>query len=88
MGSLTLTPTFDADTTAYTTTTSNASNALTATPADAGATVEVKLGDDVVTAGSNGKYTLTWDEGENVVTVKVTDGSLSKTYTITVTSGD
>lgn len=85
LGSLTLTPAFDAGTTAYAAATTNASNALTVTPADAGVTVEVKLGDTAVTAGGDGKYTLTWAAGENTVTVKVSTGGASKTYTLTVT---
>lgn len=84
LGSLTLSPTFDADVTTYTATTTNASNTLTATPTDDEATVTVKLGDTEVDAGQDGKYSLTWAAGENVVTVKV-DGDESKTYTITVT---
>ena len=66
-------------------TTTNATNTLTATPADETAEAEVKLGETEVTAGDDGKYSLTWEEGENTVTVKVTDGNVSKTYTLTVT---
>ena len=47
--------------------------------------MEVKLGSTTVSAGANGKYSLTWAEGENTVTVKVTNGEVSKTYTLTVT---
>ena len=36
-------------------------------------------------AGGDGKYSLTWVEGENTVTVKVANGAVSKTYTLTVT---
>lgn len=85
LGSLTLTPTFAAATTSYTAATTDASNALTATPVNSDATVTVKLGSTVVSAGSNGKYSLTWSAGSNTVTVKVESGNLSKTYTLTVT---
>lgn len=85
LGSLTLTPTFAKGTTAYAATTTDATNKLTATPEDEGATVEVKLGGTAVSAGSDGKYTLTWSAGENTVTVKVVNGEVSKTYTMTVT---
>lgn len=85
LGSLTLTPTFSAATAAYAATTTNASNTLTVAATDERATLEVKLGTTAVTAGQDGKYTLDWAAGENTVTVKVTCGSLSKTYTITVT---
>ncbi len=85
LGSLTLSPEFAADVDTYTTSTANATNKLTATPADEGATVEVSIGDNVLSAGSDGKYTCTWAAGENTVTIKVTNGDQSKTYTITVT---
>jgi uncharacterized membrane protein len=52
---------------------------------DSGATLEVKLGTTAISAGGDGKYTLTWAEGENTVTVKVVNGTVSKTYTLTVT---
>lgn len=86
LGALTLTPTFDPDTTEYAATTTNASNKLTVSAEDDEATIEVKLGDDVVTAGSDGKYALTWETGENEVTIKVTCRAVSKTYTLTVTA--
>lgn len=85
LGSLTLSPEFAADVDTYTTSTANATNKLTVTPADENAEVEVSLGDNVLSAGSDGKYTCTWAAGENTVTVKVTNGDQSKTYTITVT---
>ena len=47
--------------------------------------MEVKLGANTVNAGGDGKYSLTWAEGENTVTVKVANGAVSKTYTLTVT---
>lgn len=84
IGSLTLTPSFDPDVTAYTATTSNATNKVTATPDDETATVEILLGETEVTNGGN----ATWEAGENVLTIKVSDGSgpkLEKTYTVTVT---
>jgi len=85
LGSLTLTPTFAASTTSYTAATTNSTNKLTVTTKSETAEVVVKLGDDAVTAGSDGKYEFTWELGENTVTVKVTDGTESKTYTLTVT---
>lgn len=89
LGELTLTPTFAAGTTAYTATTSNASDKLSITKTDANATVLVKLGSSEVTAGTDGKYTITWgDAGEKTVTVKLTNGyngELDTTYTLTVT---
>lgn len=83
IGGLSLTPAFAAATLTYTATTSNASDTVTALPADAAADIEVKVGDNVVANGS----TVTWATGANTVKVKVTaeDGTTTKTYTVTVT---
>lgn len=81
IGNLTLSPTFSAGTTKYTAATTDATNKITATATDGNATVEIKNGAAVVASGS----TATWGDGENTVTVKVTNGSAVKTYTVTVT---
>ena len=81
LGSLTLTPEFDADTTEYTAATANATNTVTATAVDAGATIAITLGATPVTNGQ----AATWQSGENTLTVTVTSGILSKIYTVTVT---
>ena len=83
IGGLSLSPAFAAATLTYTATTSNASDTVTALPADAAADIEVKVGDNVVANGS----AVTWATGANTVKVKVTaeDGTTTKTYTITVT---
>ena len=78
-----MTPAFDPAVTEYTATTENATNKLTAVP-DYGAAVSVELNDVAVTAGSDGKYTMTWGEGENAVEITVTEGTESNKYTITV----
>jgi len=73
--------------TAYTATTTNASNKVTATAADDTATIEIKNGTTEVANGSN----ASWSTGENVLTIKVTDGTgptLEKTYTVTVTKSE
>lgn len=81
IGSLELTPAFDASVTAYTATTSNSTNKITATPADE--TAEVTIESDDATIAADG--TATWAAGENVVTVTVAKGDLEKVYTIAVT---
>ncbi|NLI08768.1 MAG: hypothetical protein GX457_17020 [Thermotogaceae bacterium] len=81
LGSLTLTPEFDADTIVYTTTTTNATNTVTATAVDTDATIAITVGATSVTNGQ----AATWEIGENILTVTVTSGSVTKTYTITVT---
>lgn len=73
--------TFAAGTTAYTVTTTDAGNTITALPADATAEVEIEFKTKKYPNGTK----LTWDAGENTVKVIVTDGAETKTYTITVT---
>lgn len=81
IGSLQLSPEFAEETTAYTVTTSNATNTITAVPASGSAEVAITVGDKAVTNGA----AATWAAGANTVTIKVTDGDLEKTYTVTVT---
>lgn len=83
VGGQTLTNAFDPDTTSYTLSTDHDTDVVVAVPQDAGATVEVKLGSAVQ---ENGKA-ITWADGSNTLTVKVTaeDGTTTKTYTVTVT---
>ena len=81
IGSLTLTPAFSANTTGYTAATTNATNTVTATAADADATIAIAVGDTAVTNGQS----ATWVEGANTLTVSVTKGNSTKTYTVTVT---
>lgn len=81
IGNLDLSPAFDGATTAYTAATSNATNKVTAVAADPEATIEIKVGTTEVENGG----TATWATGANTLTVKVTSGSTTKTYTVTVT---
>ena len=81
IGALTLTPAFDADTTAYTATTTNATNTITAVAEDAEATVAITVNGSAHTSGQ----AATWEAGENTVVVVVTKGTTAKTYTVTVT---
>lgn len=84
IGSLALTPVFASGTTAYTAATTNATNTITATPSDAGASISIKVGDKVIDNGS----AAAWESGANTVTITVTaeDGTTTKTYTVTVTA--
>ena len=89
LGELELTPEFEAGETSYTAATTNAKDKLAVTATDPNATVTVKLGSDAITAGTDGKYEITWAEGSNSVTVKVANGYQGEnytTYTITVTA--
>lgn len=90
IGNLTLSPAFDktGTTVAYTATTTNAQNVVTAVPADAGATVEVLFTPQGGTEEEipNGTAAV-WNTGANTIKVNVTaaNGSTTKTYTVTVT---
>lgn len=87
LGALELSPAFDADTTSYTASTTNATNTIMAIPADAGATVAItNTHDSDQTDNYDNGAAITWAEGSNTVKVTVTaaDGS-TKEYTITVT---
>ena len=62
--------------------TTNATNKVTATPTDESATVVIVLGEDASVA--NGE-SATWEDGENTLTITVTNGAATKSYTVTVT---
>ena len=82
ISSLTLSPTFSKNTTAYTTTTTSSTDTITAAATDStNATVVIKNGTTTVNSGSS----ATWSAGENTVTITVTNGSESKVYTVVVT---
>ena len=80
IGSLTLVPEFDADVVAYTTTTSNATNAVTAVATDASATIDITANGTVIESGDS----VTWNAGANSVIITVTNGSVSRPYAVTV----
>lgn len=82
IGSLTLTPAFDAGVTEYAVETTNATNKVTATPTDEDATVTITLGESTTIANGT---SATWAAGENVLTIVVTNGDTTETYTVTVT---
>lgn len=81
IGSLTLTPAFDAEITEYTAATTNTKNKVTATATDSDAAVSLMLGDEELENGTD----ATWEAGENTVTVTVKNGKAEKVYTVTVT---
>lgn len=81
IGNLELTPDFDPDVTTYTAATTAATNKITAEAEYTDAVIEIKNGSTVVANGG----TATWSAGSNTVTVKVSNDSADKTYTVTVT---
>ena len=90
IGGLTLSPAFSATKlNGYTATTTNASNTVTAIPADANATIEITNkgpSDEQATPVVNGRA-VTWKTGANTLTVKVTaeNGTAAQSYVVTVT---
>lgn len=66
--------------TEYTATTTNATNTVTATPEDVQAQVTILNGADTVANG----MAATWSEGDNILTISVTNDAAQKTYTVTV----
>ena len=83
MGNAVLSPAFAAGTKAYTAITNNVANTIKAMPSDAGASVVIKVGDEIIENGT----AATWKEGSNSVTITVTaaDGETTNSYTVTVT---
>lgn len=81
IGALSLSPAFSADVTAYTAATTNATNKVTATAKDSKATVALTLNG----AALENDTAATWQDGENTIVVTVTNGTKTKTYTVTVT---
>lgn len=89
IGGLALSPAFNAGTlTGYTASTTNATNTVTAIPADANATIEITNEDaeEQTEKVINGR-TVAWGTGANTLTVKVTaeNGTATKSYVVTVT---
>ena len=83
VGTLTLNPAFDPDTLSYTADTTNATSKVTATPARSGATVTILNGETPVQNGG----TATWTDGENMLTVRLENGTTKRVYTVTVNKG-
>ena len=81
IGALTLTPAFSSDVTSYAVTTSNASNAVTATATDSDAGIVITVDGNSITNGSS----VSWEDGENNVVVTVSNGGSRKTYSVVVT---
>lgn len=86
----TLSPSFDPDTTRYTSTVANSVDevGITATLADtaSGADIKIKINDGAETSMENGvPKTVDLVEGENTIVIIVTSGEMSKAYTIKIT---
>lgn len=81
IGSLTLSPSFSAEVTEYTATTTNSTNTVTATAKDENTVITILNGGTEVENGTP----ATWADGENTLTVTAENGSIRKVYTVTVT---
>ena len=67
--------------TAYTATTSNASNKIKATAESDSAVISITVNGTETANGTAPE----WVDGDNTVTIEVVNGKVSKTYTVTVT---
>ena len=81
IGALTLSPTFNKSVMNYAAATSNATNTITAVAMDGEATIAILNGETPVANGA----AATWAAGENTVTLEVTSGTETETYTVIVT---
>lgn len=81
IGAAALSPAFNANTPYYTANTTNNTNVVTATEADEGAVVVVKVNGVEIANGS----AATWNVGENVVQITVTNGTAQRNYIVVVT---
>ncbi len=81
VGSLTLSPTFDADLDAYTATTNEATATVTATATDNDSGIAVVVNGDSIANGG----TASFEDGANTIVITVTNGSATRSYTVTVT---
>ena len=84
IGALTLDPTFASGTLVYTTSTSNAKDAVTATATNAGDDVVIKVNGTTIASGDDAN----WVTGSNTVEVTVSNsGGAVRQYIVTVTKG-
>lgn len=79
IGALTLSPTFDPNEDTYTTTTTNASDVISAVPTT-GSLAIIKVNGKKVQNGA----AATWNSGDNTVSIAVTNGDQTKNYAVTV----
>jgi hypothetical protein len=81
IGNKTLSPTFNKSVFVYTCATTDATNTITAVAKDGEATIAILNGETPVANGA----AATWASGANVLTVTVSIGGETETYTVTVT---
>lgn len=72
---------FDPGVLYYTATTTNATNKITATPADEEAEVVIMVNEEEL----ENEGSAEWVEGDNAVVITVTNGEEETVYTVTVT---
>lgn len=80
IGELTLTPDFDSDTIAYTTSTTNESDTVTATTTSSYASMVITANGTTIASGDS----VTWETGSNTIEIVVTGDDGDKTYAVTV----
>lgn len=83
VGTVALSPTFAAETLAYTATVTGTSDIVTASPTQAKAKVHIEFGGKNYPNGAS----LKWNSGANTVNIVVENGVSKRTYTVTATKG-
>ena len=83
VGAVSLSPTFNAETLAYTATVTGASDIVTANPTQQRAKVHIEFGGKNYPNGAS----LKWNSGANTVNIVVENGVSKRTYTVTATKG-
>lgn len=81
INTVTLSPAFDKDVHSYTTTTNTATNTVTAEANAADASVTITVNGSTITSGGS----ATWRDGDNTVSIRVTNGNAYSIYNIDVT---
>lgn len=81
VGSAALSPAFNAETPYYTASTTNNTNAVTATPSSAGASATVKVNGTEIANGT----AATWNVGQNIVEITVTNNGATRNTIVVVT---
>lgn len=76
-----LNPTFKSGVLSYTAATTDTSSVIKVVPVSASTTIEIKNGSTTITNGG----AVTWSNGANNLTIKTTNKTANKTYTVTVT---
>ncbi len=79
-GAVAISPTFDSNIHYYAAETENVADLVTAVASDENAVIEATLNGEAADLGSS----LSWEEGQNVVVITVTNGNVVEMYVLVV----